>query len=165
MAGDSAIWRATTLGAEGSNGSDIIEFNLGAAPDNTSNITQTELEMDVGIGENEKAGGDINELQDTGLATITFTITGSIVSPSTSSAVSRLKIWLIEGKTVDTLFPKARFGLRLNDFPGFNLTPTTTRGYMISNFRFIRPREFRGKLDFVATLRFNGDVGNTPYTW
>ena len=164
MAGDSAIWRATSAGAEGSNGSDIIEFNNGAAPDNTSNITQTELEMDVGIGENEKAGGDINELQDTGLATITFTITGTIVSPSTTQATERIKIWLIEAKTNDN-FSKGRTGLRLNDFSGFNLTPTAARGYMISNFRFIRPREFRGKLDFVATLRFNGDKGTTPYTW
>lgn len=164
MAGDGAIWRATSSGSEGSNGSDIIEFNNGAAPDNTSNITQTELEMDVGVGENEKAGGDINELQDTGLATITFIITGTIVSPSTTQAVERIKIWLIEQKT-NSNFPKGRTGLRLNDFPGFNLTPTASRGYILSNFKFIRPREFRGKLDFIATLRFNGDVGNTPYSW
>ena len=164
MAGDSAIWRATSAGAESSNGTDIIEFNLGAAPDNTSNITQTELEMDVGVGENEKAGGDVNELQDTGLATISFVITGSILSPSTSAAVQRIKIWLIEAKTNST-FPKGRTGLRLNDFPGFDLTPTGIRGYFLSNFKLIRPREFRGKLYFIGTLRFNGDVGNTPYSW
>lgn len=164
MAGNGAIWRATSAGAEGSNQSDIIEFNIGLKPDSTSNITQTEVDLVVGIGENEKATGNINELQDTGLATITLPITGTIISPKTSLAAALIKIWLIEKKT-NTSFPKGRFGLRMNDFPNFNLTPESTRGYMISEFRFIRPREFQGKLDFIATLRFNGAVGSTPYNW
>jgi len=164
MAGNAAIWRATSAGAEGSNAGNVIEFNVGSLPDNTSNITQTEVDLVVGIGENEKATGDVNELQDTGLATITIPITGTIISPKTSVAATLIKVWLIEKKT-NTSFPKGRFGLRMNDFSKFNLTPNSTRGYMISEFRFIRPREFEGKLDFIITLRFNGAVGSTPYNW
>lgn len=79
---------------------------------------------------------------------------------------------MLEDKTINVtnkVFPKGRFGLRLNDFTALNLTPTADRGYILSNVEFIRDGETKGKLQFVATLRFNGSIGSPnasgQYIW
>jgi len=163
MAGNSAIWRAVTTGAEGSAGTDeLIEFNEGVVPDTTSHITTTEIEYDAEPSENEKPTGKVNELQDVGISTITVTVTGSIQAPNVSLAQTTFKKWMIEDKTNST-FVKGQFGLRLNDNPINNLTPVALRGYLLANVKLIRPQEFTGKLDFIARLRFNGDP--EPLVW
>lgn len=168
MAGDSAIWRATSLGAEASNSSDVIEFNSGTLPDNNSGITQTEIDGSSAIASNEKPKQDIDELQDGGAEGITVNVTGHIKDPTNELASHLIKTWLLEAKTNST-FPKGRFGLRLNDFPSFDVTPTADRGYMLESFAFIREGNTKGKVGFVIVLRFNGGIG-TPngsgqYIW
>ena len=91
-----------------------------------------------------------------------------------------MKEWLIEEKT-DDVFTKGRFGLELDDIDSYNLVPTGTgatpeqpKGYILTNWRWIRDGETSGKASFVATLRFNGDIGSgtaskytssTKYDW
>ena len=161
---NSAIWRATTLGAEGSNSTDVIEFNEATIPNSTGHISNTEIEFDITPAQNENAKGSIDEHQYTGLHDIPVIITGHIQNPSSTTLTTIIKRWAIESH-VNTTFPKGRFGLRLNDNPICNLTPTSARGYLLANIKLIRPPEFVGKLDFVAILIFNGSVGSSPYAW
>lgn len=160
---DSAIWRSTSGSGLESNG-EVIEFNSGAVPDSTGAIVESNIKMEVGFADNPKASGAVNEIQDTGLARIPLIITGRIKAPRTSDIPGILKKWLIEDKTNGS-FAKGRFGLRLGDFPAFNMRPTLGRGYMLVNIEFAREGEFSGRLIFIATLRFNGDVGGIPYDW
>jgi len=166
----SAIWRdgaepTTTVGTE-----DIIEFNEGAVVNKEGNMMNTSFNVRAGIAVNERPG-EIDKLQDTGLAGITITITGTIADPEGAGvlAAHKFKEWGIEAKTVDATFPKGRFGLRLGDFSVFNLVPSTLRGYMLQDVEFRRDGDTKGKLIFIATLRFNGTVGSPngagQYQW
>ena len=156
-------------------GSDTIIFS-DANITNGRYLHQTQLDMNVAIGENEKPKGNVNELQDTFLDTITWTLTGSVATQTGNTSVfQKVKEWLIEEKT-DDVFTKGRFGLELDDVNSYNLVPTGTgatpeqpRGYVLTNWRWIRDGETSGKAAFVATLRFNGDIGknttSTKYDW
>lgn len=165
---NSAIWRATTLGAESSNSSDIIQFNGATLPDATGHVKSSEVDLETGVAENDKPFSPINELQDTKATRITVQVIGIIDNPTASLAPGIFKIWELEDK-VNAVFSKGRFGLRLDDFPAFNLTPTTLaggspRGYIISNIKLIKDIEFN-RLSFTCTLRFNGSIGTNPYNW
>src|SRR6185437_13727426 len=139
MAGNSAIWRATTENGshQGPEGTDKIEFNGGVLPDNRGHVRSSFADIDRAIAENDKPFQPFNELQDTKLSRISFTIIGVIDNPSVNNIAKTFKIWQIEDGT-NTVFTKGRFGLRIDDFPSFNLTPTsigggTPRGYLIGN--------------------------------
>ncbi len=175
----SYIWRATNVDinkqcqlaqAESSIQFDIINVTNGKY------IHQTQLDIVVAIGDNEKPQGNVNELQDVGVDSITWTITGSVESPQTNNAFQTVKVWMLDGKTT-TNFTKGRFGLYLDDIVAYNLVPTATgiggtatveqpRGYILSNWQWVRSGQINGKAEFIATLRFNGDIGVTPtYSW
>lgn len=175
----SYIWRSTAgdehvttkQGTRTAAGSDVITFDA-VNVTNGRYIHQTDLDIVVAIGENEKPQGNTNELQDVGVDSVTWTITGSVSSPTTNGIFQTIKTWMFDGKT-DTVYTKGRFGLELDDVTAYNLIPTGTgaateqpRGYIISNWKWVRAGETAGKAEFVATLRFNGDEGVTPtYSW
>lgn len=161
--GNSCIFRVTNLGETENTVTDKIEFDIGTVPDNTAHIRESEFNLSSAIGINTKPKGNFNEVQDTGVDGLEITIAGHIQTPANTLAPYRAKTWLLEDKT-NTTFTKGRFGLRLNDFPAFNLTPTAasatyTRGYILHDFRFIRDGEFSGRVAFIAILRFNGHEG------
>lgn len=174
----SYIWRSTSgqqngltkLGTRSAAGTDVIQFDSTSVT-NGKYIHQTQLDLIIGVGENEKPKGNVNEIQDTFLDSITWIITGSVVTQTGSSSVlQKIKEWMIEAKT-DAVFTKGRFGLELDDIDAYNLVPTGTgaspeqpKGYVLTNWRWIRDGETKGKAGFIATLRFNGDVGNTTTT-
>jgi hypothetical protein len=175
----SYIWRSSSTnsgigsdkrGTMALAGTDKIQFDQ-VNVSNGKYIHQTQLDLIVGVGENEKPKGNVNEIQDTFLDSITWIITGSVVTETGNSSVLQLvKEWLIEAKT-DTVFTKGRFGLTLDDVDAYNLVPTGTgttpeqpKGYVLTNWRWVRDGETNGKAGFIATLRFNGDVGNTTTT-
>jgi hypothetical protein len=167
--GQSCIWRDGTE----TSSSDKIEFNSGAVVNEQGRIIQTKFTISSSVAVNEMPGA-VDKLQDTGVQGITIYVTGSIEDPKTSGKLSahKFKQWMLEDKT-NSSFPKGRFGLRLNDFDVLNLTPSNAsnneRGYILSNIEFIRDGETKGKLQFVATLRFNGLVGSAngsgQYIW
>jgi hypothetical protein len=175
------IWRSTDgqesaakQGLKSAAGTDLIEFSIKNVTSGKY-IHQTELGIVVAIGDNEKPQGNVNELQDVGVDSITWTITGSVSLeqfPSTNAVFQKVKTWLLDGK-VDDVFTKGRFGLELADLSIYNLVPTGTgatpeqpRGYMLTNWSWIRSGQTPGKVEFIATLRFNGDVGVSPtYSW
>jgi hypothetical protein len=175
-AAQSAIWRATGSGTEPStqNGNeDIIEFNSGSVVNNNGVLIQTKFTLSSSVAVNELPGA-VDKLQDTGVQGITIYVTGSIEDPKTGGLdpAHKFKQWMLEDKT-NSSFPKGRFGLRLDDFDALDLTPSNSssneRGYILSNVEFIRDGETKGKLQFVATLRFNGAIGSAngsgQYTW
>jgi len=93
-----------------------------------------------------------------GLQGIDVQVTGQIrQSSSTSNDLAHLVTWLQEDKTLQTGFPKGRFGLRMNDMPQFNVEPATTYGYVLAQTRIIRDGEYKEKAGVVITLRFSGD--------
>lgn len=168
--GQSAIWRdgaepTTEVGTE-----DVIQFMDNAVVNVGGYIVNTRFIMNSAIALNENPGEQVDPLQDTGFEGLTVIITGSIEDPEGigKTMAHRLKRWMLESKRVTSTFPKGRFGLRLNDFEVFNLTPGTDRGYLLENVEFGREGETKGKITFIATLRFNGSVGSltgSEFVW
>ena len=162
MAGENtAIWRATT--AEGATeaaalAANKILFNSAPVISTGSFVWNTEVNYRNATPENPRVGGQINEVQDMGLQGIDVQITGQIrQSSSVTLDLTHLTTWLKEDKTIQVGFPKGRFGLRLDDMPQFNVTPTATYGYVLAQARIIRDGEYKEKAGVVITLRFSGD--------
>ena len=165
----SYIWRdAAAVG-----GSDEIEFEASSVTDDQGHIHQSEFKIITAIADNEKPNAKLNELQDTQVDTITVTLTGSIHNWQTAGASGtasvipqKVKQWMCDKKT-KAGFLKGRFGLKLADFSTFDVYPTATLGYMIQDWTWIRSGETKGKTDFIATLRLNGEIGaeDSAYTW
>ena len=162
MAGENtAIWRATVV--EGATEAaalpeNIILFNSQPVIATGSYVFNTEINYRNSTPENPRVAGQINEVQDMGLQGIDVQVTGQL--RETSSLIgdlSHLVTWLQEDKTEQTLFPKGIFGLRMNDMPQFNVTPSATFGYVLAQTRIIRDGEYKQKAGAVITLRFSGD--------
>lgn len=93
-----------------------------------------------------------------GLQGIDIQVTGQIRQTSnTTQDLANLVTWLQEDKTLQSGFPKGRFGLRMDDMPQFNVTPAPTFGYVLAQTRIIRDGEYKEKASVVITLRFSGD--------
>lgn len=171
----SYIWRdsGNPPDAQSNPATDKIEFEASSVTDDQGHIHQSEFKIVTAIADNEKPNAKLNELQDTQVDTITVTLTGSIhnwqtagISETESVIPTTVKKWMCDKKT-SASFPKGRFGLQLADFGTFNVDPTTTLGYMIQDWTWIRSGEIKGKTDFIATLRLNGDIGadGSSYSW
>ncbi len=93
-----------------------------------------------------------------GLQGIDVQITGQLrQTSSTTGDLAHLVTWLQEDKTLQSDFPKGRFGLRMDDMPQFNITPALTFGYVLAQARIIRDGEYKQKAGVILTLRFSGD--------
>ncbi len=162
MAGENtAIWRATVAqGADEANAlaANKILFNSTPVIATGSYVFNTEINYRNATPENPRVAGQINEVQDMGLQGIDVQITGQLrQSSSLTGDLSKLVTWLQEDKTEQTQFPKGIFGLRMDDLPQFNITPTLTFGYVLAQTRIIRDGEYKEKAGAVITLRFSGD--------
>jgi hypothetical protein len=176
MAGSNAIWRATSNAdtfpePQGIN-TDKIEFEVdNVIPDSTGHIVETSINMTTGIAENEKAFGNTNELQFTKFEGITITIVGSIKNPISSLAAVKLKVWNLEDQDINN-WTKGRFGLRLNDFPIFNVKPCSSssghaRAYSIQSLTFNRA-DLPNRIGFTLVMRLSGnllDGTGSNYDW
>jgi hypothetical protein len=174
--GNAAIWRATGAGTNveptGAN-TDKVEFDIdNAVPDSTGHLNNTDFEISTGIADNEKAFQDVNEKQFTRVETVTLTISGHIQAPITSGAAVTLKVWELEDQA-DDFYTRGRFGLRINDFPIFNIKPKNlatgfARGGAIQNVKFIRSADFKNRVDFTLTFIISGDLKTSTgpnYDW
>jgi len=178
----SYIWRntagdqhtTTKIGTRTAAGSDSITFSKGNVASG-KHLHQTEFGYVVAIGDNEKPQGNINELQDVGLDSAGWILTGTIEDPVGNAVQQLVKEWMVEGKQ-DTVYTKGRFGIEMDDGGAQDCNPTGTgstpeqpRGYIIADWKWIKDGETTGKLAFIATVRFNGDVGKSStspkYTW
>lgn len=173
--GQSSIFRLTAPGGTETLVFDKIEFNDGAIlPDSMSYINGSQFSLRRALGKQARIRKtDVvqtrsHKIKDTGFEGIKPVVTGFIIEPENQLAELRAKTWMIENQD-STSFPFGRFGLRLNDNTAFNCNPTAERGYYIEEITFRRPAQFKGKLEFTATLRWDGDVGqpdmNGHYLW
>ena len=158
---NTAIWRATV--AQGATEAAALDenkilFNSSPVIATGSYLFNTEVNYRNATPENPRVAGQINEVQDMGLQGIDVQVTGQIrQSSSVTDDLQHLVTWLQEDKTEQTTYPKGIFGLRMDDMPQFNLTPTDTFGYVLAQTRIIRDGEYKEKASIVATLRFSGD--------
>lgn len=162
MAGENtAIWRTTTAqgGTEAAAlAENIILFNSAPVVATGSFVFNTEVNYRNATPENPRVAGQINEVQDMGLQGIDVQVTGQIRQTSqTDQDLANLVTWLQEDKTVQSTFPKGRFGLRMDDLPQFNVEPAITFGYVLAQTRIIRDGEYKDKAGVIITLRFSGD--------
>ena len=183
----SYIWRDKTNPPDSSEDADFkatdyITFESATVTDDQGHVHQSEFKIDTAIADNEKPNAKLNELQDTQVDTITVTLTGSIHNWQTAGASGtasvipqKVKQWMCDKKTkvvgspssITPTLPKGRFGLKLADFSTFDVYPKAALGYMIQDWSWVRSGETKGKTDFIATLRLNGDIGaeDSTYTW
>jgi len=175
----STIWRVGTAFSGGGLGqiadADTVITFVAASVVDGDHIAQTDIGIEIGVGVNEKPKGNINEIQDTFVDSVTFTVTGFIEDAAGNTSPQIVKEWLMEEKT-NSVFTKGRFGIELNDFPTYNvkpviegLIPQQPRGLILTSWNWIRVGETQSKAAFVATLRLNGDPGDAgtspPFSW
>ena len=167
LADNTAIWRATVSNATegGALPLNKIVFNSEPVVATGSFVFNTEVNYRNSTPENPRVAGQINEVQDMGLQGIDVQITGQLrqtrlTDPNQNLPnrdLAHLVTWLQEDKTLQSDFPKGRFGLRMDDMPQFNITPSLTFGYVLAQARIIRDGEYKQKAGVVLTLRFSGD--------
>lgn len=169
MAGQSALWWVKSNAANGleatavndiTNWADgeIVLFNETPVVTKGGNIFQTRMSFRNSVPENSKVDGNNNDVQDMGLDGVDVIITGMIKdSDSANDSISKIMSWMNEKKTT-TGYTEGRFGLRLDDFPAFNMIPTPTYGYIPASLEFGRVGETTNRAGFILALRVGGDV-------
>jgi len=168
MAGEnSAIWQVQSGAANGTEttatATHTVLFNPDPVLTSGQNIFQTEFTIRNSVPENESVASNNNEVQDMGLDGVDVQITGHLFRAKDRGAtgvtedVEKLIKWMRDAKTT-TGFIEGRFGLRLDDFPHFNVDPASTYGYVLADIRFTRDGDDSDKVGFIATLRLSGDL-------
>ena len=137
MVSNSAIWWVKASAANGTESTatadttnfssgEVILFNESPVVAKGGLIFQSEFNFRQSIAENKKVDGTGNEIQDMGIGGVEVQITGQIKDSDVSNIpVTKLMTWSNEEKT-GTGFTQGRFGLRIDDFPYFNIVPTST---------------------------------------
>ena len=167
---NSAIWQVQSAAANGTEATatatNTVLFNPSPiVGSGDSYIYQTEFTIRNSTPETEAVDEANNEIQDMGLDGIDIQVTGELTDVNNdvaANSINKLIKWMKEAKggSVVTGFTKGRFGLRLDDTPQFNVNPTSTFGYVLSDVRFVRVGDKQDRVAFVATLRLSGDLLN-----
>jgi len=167
MAGTGAIWRDNNLEASAS-GNNKIEFDTGAVPDALTKSSQTTITILSGLAFLKKPKGQMNKIQDTFVKGVQYRLVGYVTAPKTAGAMNITKIWGLEAKTVVTTFPLGRYGLRLDDFPDFNVNQNANRGIMMGDVKWTILADSKFKAMFEVDLFFqaNSNGLNSPtFVW
>jgi len=169
MASNSALWWVKASAANGTestatsdttNHSDgeVILFDEAPVVAKGGNVFNSEYSIRNSVAENPKVDGNGNDVQDMGLDGIDVVITGLIKdSDSSNTSMAKFMQFINEAKTT-TGFTEGRFGLRVDDFPYFNMVPTSTYGYIMNDIRFVRDPTKDNKTGFILNLRIGGNV-------
>ena len=152
------IWQVQDSAADGkqstATNTNTIKFSLSnVSPDN--NMFRVTVTMRNSIPENTNVEGEENDIEDMGIDGIDIKITGQF--RNTASDITKLVKWWKEDKFATGFIP-GRFGLEL-DFPtDFNVEPTSTFGYQITNPTLEIIYEKKKIVGFTITLRLGGVV-------
>lgn len=169
MAGQSAIWWVKSGAADGleatavadtTNHADgeIILFNETPVVSKGGHVFNSEFRIRNSVAENPRVDGNGNDVQDMGLDGIDVQITGLVKdSDASNDSISKFMQWINETKTT-TGFTQGRFGLRIDDFPYFNMVPTSTYGYVLNDISFVREGERTNKVGVIFSLRVGGNL-------
>ena len=173
MAGNSAIWWIKASAADGledtakadatnwtvpAQDGERLLFNESPVVTTGGVVFNSEFRIRNSVAENARVDGNGNDVQDMGLDGIDVQITGMIKDSDASNiAMQKFMQWINEAKTT-TGFTEGRFGLRIDDFPYFNMVPVATYGYVLNDITFIRDPNKDNKVGFVLTLRVGGNL-------
>ena len=167
MAGTGAIWRDFNLEASAT-GTNKIEFDTGAVPDAQTKLSNTAVTILSGLAFLKKPKAQMNAIQDTFVKGMTFRVVGYVTAPKTSGAQNTTKIWGFQAKTVVTTFPKGRYGIRLDDFPDFNVNQNANRGIMVGDIKWTLLADSKFKAAFEMDLFFQANttgLNDPTYVW
>jgi len=165
--GNASIFRLNVAGETeatvASPNSNLIQFDgTSLVPDQLSHLGTWEAHMIAAIQENPRPqSNNPHDLQDNGLAISDVTVTMFFEDPANAVGPALLRNWMREAKVTNgstSAFPFGKFGIRNNDFPIFNVTPTAVAGYILADVQWFRPTDQRYKVGAVAVFRFNGDI-------
>jgi hypothetical protein len=172
MAGENAaIWQCQTgvSGTESAVNSndtnDVLLFNDSAKIPGASvvgYISDINVDFRRAVPENEAVNDDNNEIQDMGISGFDIElvfIVGDSTTDGTTNPINKLSKWLQDGNTV-TGFTKGRYGLRLDNAPHWNVTPTTTYGYHIRDVNIKYLGEMAEKCQVTLRLALGGDIAS-----
>ena len=164
MAGTGALFRLTNAGDTESNvaSTEKVEFGNGAVvPDAFGRIGggQSEFEIGVGVADNmvpasadSPTSGILSEKQYLGQFDKMVKIIGYFTRRSSSTGPDNLAKWADEDQE-PTDFPEGNIGLRLDTFDLFDLVPTSTTGYYLTNVKFILDPKKQTPIGFIASLK------------
>lgn len=170
---NSALWQVQSEASSGSEttagSTNRILFNPSPILTTGGYIFNTEFNIRNSVPENEAVVVNNNEVQDMGLDGIDIQITGTFLPADTNADIAKFIKWMKDDKNGSLVigYEEGRFGLRLDDFPHFNVVPNgngvagnNTFGYVLSNVRFVKTGNELNRVGFVATLRLSGDLDN-----
>jgi len=140
-----------------------IDFNntSSGVPDSTGRLIYPSLEMPRNINFHPNPRKPQNKIQDALLSLTRVTLTGYFINHANTLGPTNLHNWQIDEAVTDD-FPFGRFGLLLTESVNsvMTLTPTTTQGYILENFKVMDVESPRTEVQFIIYLLRNG----TPTT-
>lgn len=152
------IWQVQDGAANGNQStagdSNTIKFNLSNVG-SSNNIFGLDVTMRNSIPENTSVEGGTNTIEDMGVDGIDVKIMGQFQNSDTD--IAKLVLWWKSDKFA-TGFTEGRFGLELDFPPNFNVVPTSTFGYQISNPILNVIYDKLQISGFIITLRLGGAV-------
>lgn len=170
---DSAIWQVQSGAGSGSEATagaaNTILFNPNPVISSGGLIFSQEFDFRNSTPENESVGANNNEIEDMGIDGVDIQITGTFIAKDVNFSIARFIRFMKEPKGgVEVVgYEEGRFGLRLNNFPHFNVTPdgngvagNNTFGYVLASIKFMDDAAELNRVGFVATLRLAGDLEN-----
>ena len=138
---------------------DKIEFDGNAmVPDNRSGIMNFRPSIKRRNPDNPLPHANETDKQDTGYSGNTYSFTAYFYEGvGRAGGIAKLRDWIIEDQTIDTLFDNGRIGIR-NDFrPEFNLTPNNDSGYKIILLEPLQDLGLHTRVVVSIVLEHSGD--------
>jgi len=175
MANNGALWQIQSAAGDGeestATSTNTVLFNVTPITSGQY-VFDTEVNVRNSVPENEAVDETNNEVQDMGLDGVDVQITGTIKNVDNdvaTNSVNKLIKWMKEVKAGATVvgYEVARFGLRLDDFPQFSVTPdgngsagNNTFGYILASVRFVRDGDRLDQVGVIITLRLAGALAS-----
>lgn len=163
MGTDSAVWRCTTgvVSEVSVAASDLIQFNETPVVSTGQYIHNTEVNWRNSVPENERIAANVNNVQDMGLDGVDYQLTCTFKNSTSTSAshpLAKLRNWMTS-PMINSTFLFGRFGVRMDNMPQFNVTPSgAAYGLVLNGIRPINdPARGGSVVGCIINLRFSGD--------
>lgn len=170
MAQKITIYRLLTDGQTAGSPESSVKFDGTSVADGKYNhIIDYKTVMSLVAQENPLPdSNNPNPLQDTGLAIMTFELSGyfdetnsaNTGTGSSTEAIEQLRDWLREDKT-NSVYTFGCFGITNTLRSEFNVEPNHTGdqcGLILEHFEINQDYEYIGKTGFLCRFRYNGDI-------
>ena len=145
---------------------DFIEFDETPVVANSSYSIETSFRTDkIDTSVNDPNPQNLGQFQNTGSAITEVTITGKIPFENAQNRRNIRNFGLVDDVT--TALPFGIFGFVLDNYPEFNLIPSTNRGSRVQSIQLARPTDEPTRIGFVAVMRIFGDKGtrSNNFSW